>query len=396
MTYTNDLKLVNEMFTKGKTEAFYFFLNHKEELKDWRFIGCEPFGKNEIAKNIQTKTLENNTYLINFFKYPYLYFIESKTLEKEMAYYYLDSSVSLDTQILSYMERFLLENQNAIPNGFFKTIDYLLTNKINVDPFEYLFENKADWERNEEKIEKTWYTYEIFKTADINTWQKEKVLKSNKSSKEILSTTHENKRKLEQFLEKTNDFRENIFDICYALLLEMCLVELRNPKKSSENKLKIFLEYTHSVLGFLPHREIIIAKEYFEKGHNLAFFKKINTQMKQPLKVIKNMAWDLTHLRNIERKTLSFTLDDVYFIPCLLTMDKALAEIASLCSFRMVAINQKKRQMVVCYDEIKKLNHPELYIKWFNEEMFQKRKPIKKIKDEILTLESQILELMKE
>lgn len=313
-----ELYLINAIFESSVMDSFKIYFENKEVLKNWKFIGCTSITENKIRNIICTKEVYNNYWLINFFKYKYLYFIEYKAALKDTIHCFIDYSVSMDTQILSYLKRFVFNSKENIPGNFYEVLNYLITNDVNVDPFEYLYENVNNIDSHLNDITMTLYAYEVFKSLNKDYWISNYLLISNLKHSEIISTVNSEIRELKTVFKNIKEQMNIMFNLIYICLLKMIIIELYYSHKSWYFKLDKFLEYLNDIIGVMAHREIILAKEYFIKGHNLRFFKRINKNMKQPFDIIRNMTWDLYHLHNIERNNLIFTNDDVYFIPCLL------------------------------------------------------------------------------
>ncbi len=386
--------LINDIFRAGVIEAFDIYSENKELLKDWMFIGCDNKGINHIRKVILTKEIANNFWLINFFKYPYIYFIEYRTFLKDKVAYFIDYSVSMDTQILSYMKRYIFNAKENIPKGFNEVLNYLILNDINVDPFEYLYENYKDIDEHINDVKMTLYAYEIFKNTNKDYWLSSSLLMANKKHSEIMNTIEWEIREYKKGYPSIRNYQEKVYNVTYICLLEMVIIELKYKAKTWHFKLNLYLKYLNDILGVMVHREIIIAQEYFKKGQNLRFFKKISKDMKKPFTIIKNMTWDLYHIHNIERNKLLFVLDDAYYIPCLLTYDFGLAEITKLCNIKKMAINTKTRQIIINYVEMDEIRSNEKFSKWFTDEAFFKRKPIENIDEEIKRLEQELINVL--
>lgn len=73
-----ELYLINAIFGADILESFEIYFENKEILKYWRFIGCTNITQNKIKNIIHTKEVYNSYWLINLFKYKYIYFIEYK------------------------------------------------------------------------------------------------------------------------------------------------------------------------------------------------------------------------------------------------------------------------------------------------------------------------------
>lgn len=389
-----EFDLINKICGADIYEGFLIYKENREILKDWMFIGCDSNNINQMKKIIHTQRLYDECFLLNFFKYIYIYVIDYRTTLQDKILFFLDYSVSLDTQILSYIKRYLFNPKENIPKNFLKVLNYLILNNINVDPFEYLYENYDDFNSRSNDILMTLYAYEVFKNLNVSYWKSNYLLTTDLTHKEIIKKVNEEIDILKDTFNNIKEYRDKCYNLTYICLLKMIIIELTYSRRKWEFKLDLFLRYLNYEVGLMVHREIIIAKEYFYKGHNLGFFKKINKNMKEPIKIIKNMAWDLFHIRNIERNKMAFSSNNIYFVPCFLTYDKNLAEIVRLCSIKKMAINETKRSIVVCYDEMEEIRRNELFNKWFTDESFNKRQVITDLESEVKKLEQELLKII--
>lgn len=141
--------------------------------------------------------------------------------------------------------------------------------------------------------------------------------------------------------------------------------------------------------------ELILAKRYFEKGQAYSFFGKVQKGRNDVLKIIRNMTWDIMHLRTLE---IDFTINPVNAsdvnIPYFFTYDKRLLEVKECYELSSIAINDRTGERFPFYkynDEIKK------YILRYSTvgERISRRKRIEQIaiSDIIHKLESEINEL---
>lgn len=386
--------LINEILSSDYLEAFRLYKANRELLKNWKFFGCDPNFINHFPNFLLSNNFFDEAWLINFFKYDYYYFLEYKTTQTIRANYCYDYSISLDTQFLSYLKRYCFCSKETLSTSFYKILDYLIQNDINVDPFEYIYENEELWNNNKQDIYMTLYAYEVFKNIDKKEWKTSKIMFSNLSFSEINKRVNESVQQIPKIIKLYHNTINVIYQRTYSCLLEMIILQLTYPKKSWEFKFDLFLKFLNNTMGIMMQREIIIAKNYFRTRNRLRFFKKINKNMKDPIKIVKNMAWDLTHIRNIERNKLLFTFQDAYYIPCILTYDAGLAEIIELCKIKSIAFNVLSRDLIIVYYESLELAADQKFAYWFSEEAKNKRKPINDVETLIVCQEHKILEIV--
>ena len=122
--------------------------------------------------------------------------------------------------------------------------------------------------------------------------------------------------------------------------------------------MRMLRDFMNDEVCRILHPELILAKRYFEKGQKYSFFGKIQKGRDDLIKNIKNMTWDLLHLRTLE---IDFTINPVNAsdvnIPYFFTYDKRLLEVKECYELSSIAINDRTGERVPFYkynDEIKK------------------------------------------
>jgi len=137
----------------------------------------------------------------------------------------------------------------------------------------------------------------------------------------------------------------------YACLLKMAAIQLKAPGNPPSKKMAAFAEFCHSTLSTMPAREITVAKAYFQRGKKYKFFNKVQKNNDNIIKVMRNMAWDMWHVRQLEQSFAQNPSDAArYFFPALLTFDQGLIEIMDLYRLKACAYNVKTCQPLPVFD----------------------------------------------
>ncbi len=152
----------------------------------------------------------------------------------------------------------------------------------------------------------------------------------------------------------------------------MILIQLSNSKKTVDEKMESFLEFCHLKISKISLRECIIALEYFKNGQKLRFFGKIQKGNNNLVRDIRNMAWDLYHISDLERRMSDFNEDynEKFYLPAFLTFDKRLIEITELYSLNAIAFSKKGELLpAVNIDRlINSISIQNIFGKYFSEE----------------------------
>ena len=266
----------------------------------------------------------------------------------------IDYSISLDTNALSYLLPFLDSKTTRLPADFGEVFTFIADPCTNVDSIPYRMENLQNLTscpKADNSIYLRLRAYEILRTLDPASVANGKP-HSYLTDAELEKCAQE---QMASLYESKNDARlmENIrlnHEAMYCLLLKMCLIQLKRPNMSTKNKILQFLEFCDIDLATIYSREIMLARHYFVRGQDMNFFKKIMIGGRDPLENLRNMAWDLWHVRQLEISTTIRPIAGArYFIPALLTFDKGLIEVIDLCPFRAIAYDERFREPHIVY-----------------------------------------------
>ena len=164
-----------------------------------------------------------------------------------------------------------------------------LNNKIDI------LMNTKNSEENIEEVRKTIFSFE--KIYDEKASDK----KCAKNTEKIINT-------YKRIRDKGTFAPLRLYPLLYAVLMEMCIIQIEHPNYSVDNKMKLLCTFMNNEVCRILYPELILAKQYFEKGQGYSFFGKIQKGRNDLLKTIHNMTWDLLHLRTLE---IDFTVNPI-------------------------------------------------------------------------------------
>ena len=245
--------------------------------------------------------------------------------------------VSFDTQTVSYIERYY-KNGTVPYEGFESVIRLLEGGGIGVDHIPYTLENLLFDLRQKDSVEQTLFAYEMMIGENAGN---EKVCK--KQARDIVS-----------MYEKV-DFEfpfgvKEQYKMIYLSLLKMSQIQLAHKNLSPQNKLKIFVEFMTDKLYRIMQPELNLAKLYFVKGSRCGFFGKIHTDNKSILQQLRNMTWDLMHLRFMNYSGMLFNAKKGdALIPYFFTYDKRLQDIRDCYNLQALAVNPYSYSIIPAY-----------------------------------------------
>lgn len=245
--------------------------------------------------------------------------------------------VSFDTQTVSYIERYY-KNGSVTYNGFESVIQLLKGEKIGVDYIPYTIENLLFDTIRKSSVEQTLFAYEMMcgESTGNETICRER-------AQAITSMYEEGKLKFAIEL-KTQ------YQMIYLSLLKMSQIQLEHSKMPVEKKLQVFIDFIVTKLYRMLQPEINLAKVYFTMGSSCGFFGKIHIGNKNILKQLKNMTWDLMHLRFMDYSSMFFNVQKGdALIPFFFTYDKRLLDIRECYNLQALAINPYNYSTIPLY-----------------------------------------------
>jgi len=112
-----------------------------------------------------------------------------------------------------------------------------------------------------------------------------------------------------------------------------------------------FAEFCHATLSSMAAREIAVTKAYFQQGQKHRFFYRIQKNKENILDILRNMARDMWHVRQLEQSFAQKPSNTArYFFPALLTFDRGLIEIMDLYWLKACAYNIKVGRPLPVFD----------------------------------------------
>ena len=312
-------------------DMFDFYLLNRSVLKDWTFIVSTKEPNNMDLYDGLEKISGIRERLFTPFSNGRVSIINDRILQRCLSN---DDSrartfrcVSFDTQTVSYIERYYKKGTVSY-EGFETVIQLLKSGDLGVDHIPYTIENLMFDLSRKDSVERTLFAYEMLVGENAGTekvcWEQARAIVSMYEKEEF---------------EFPFEIKEQ-YKMIYLSLLKMSQIQLEHQKESVEKKLKIFVEFITTKLYRMMQPEINLAKVYFSKGSNCGFFGKIHKGNKNVLEQLKNMTWDLMHLRFMDYSSMMFdATEGDALIPYFFTYDKRLQDIRECYSLQALAIN---------------------------------------------------------
>lgn len=338
---------INEMFyCTSLKEHLLCFQQYHEELKDCNFI---VFSESEGTKlpDVMCTNYDREFGIINI-GCTNQYYAMNQEICKEMlcegkSSYCIDICIDVDTQAISYLKD-IFHKYKEIPQieKRKELIDFLSLKNIDYSCNPYLIENAC---KEENKIDcySNIISFMLFKSfnydeyiatgkACYNVLEEEIYLDTDRLYKDMFSG---------RFVEAYQDIYK-MQKALYALLLKAIYIEFSNSKRSGKNKIMDLFDFINLELGFIPERELEICYYYFmHHEKTVKFFKKVQKNSNDLFKTVNSMAWDLIHIRVIEKEYAFKPTDEVKFaIHVLLTYDQGLKDVLKINQIEQIALYQ--------------------------------------------------------
>lgn len=342
---TNEQRnLIYEIATADSLQdSFSIFSCFQDKLENCKFIFASTKGADPgLSVNFDFK---GGSAIRSLFNSDKVLVLDKETLHemtRGKATFQVDYSISLDTQALSYLEPYAKNNTSKLPNDFKDIFECIARDDVFVDPMPYIHENYSNLSdyKSVEAVFNKIKAYEVLRTIDKSALRNESIVKSCRTESELLKLAQEQVARMFSDLSVPGFIKQisASFNYQYACLLKMIVIQLANPKRAAYKKLFEYLDFCHKEVSVIGLRELVIASEFFERGQDFLFFGKVQKNKKDILKIIKGMAWDLYHVRQLEKMvTIRPNNSARYYFPSLLTCDKRLVEVIGLYPLKCCA-----------------------------------------------------------
>lgn len=259
---------------------------------------------------------------------------------------YISYDVGMETQIVSYISRFIdgTLNKNLISVVEPLQIKRTLPVEINMDA--YVFENCGiDKKVDDIEWENVWHAFYFYNLTMMDEVAAKKHAKF--STKEV-----------EAFIEKeimADKYIEQ-YRLCYCFLLKIVLLYFDN--RPIKNKLLELINFENDDICTTDMMFINIAEAFWKQGTKISFFSKVQKGKKDILKVLKNMAWDLFHWVHA---SLNFNhspnFDSDISIPLIYSIDRRFLELTQYTKIDCIAIDNQRKKSFPHHNEDVKNNY---------------------------------------
>jgi len=338
-------------------EAYKLFKIFAPLLTDYKFAFASSLGP--LPGFAVNRNFSAGTAVRSLFRSERVFVLDAETVEEMEnggSSFPIDYSISLDTNAMSYLEPHITGRRSGgIPQDFGEVFAFIARPDVYVDPLPYFTENlfKLEDSKKPESIYDNLIAYEALRTIDAEWLKRNGEVRSTLTGSELATLAQDHMSRMYFDLGNKSGMRglARRYQYGYACLLKMTAIQLKAPGAAQSRKMAAFVEFCHSTLSSMAAREIAVAKAYFHQGQKHRFFHKIQKNRDNILDIIRNMAWDMWHVRQLEQSFAQNPSDTArYFFPALLTFDRGLIEIMDLYWLKACAYNVKARRPLPVFD----------------------------------------------
>jgi len=352
------LEIVRRIVSAGDVGAAYeAYAIAKGALADYRFVFAAASGS--ATGNAVNRSFAGGAVVRSLFGSNQVLVLDPQTFE-EMKHgrstFPIDYSISLDTMMASYLAPLARGEDAKLHSGFREVLQFMAREDVWVDPVPYLLENQGRGQlssKDHERIFDTLTGYEILRSVDQDWLRSAGEVRSILSGAELMTRAQQTMAGMLMDTENPGLSRALKFkhDYLYVNLLQIALIQLTHRTWTPLRRLHAYLDFCHTELATINVREGILARQFFERGQDFRFFRRVQLGRPNVIAELKNMAWDLFHVRYLETRMGHVEADRArYFFPAILTQDKGLVEVLDIGALRAIAYNGNSWETVPIYD----------------------------------------------
>ena len=332
MGYTNaEIRemAIDKVCGASNEERMAIFNQYLEYLNNVDFIYVDLQRGKDIISNVINMFSVMRGEISSVFYTNKLMMLNTDLFSKKAEGVYLNYDIGLDTQIVSYIERYIngsLDEAN-IPIVLPLRINRTIASEINIDAYvsenciiskEFDFKNRIS----------IWSVFYFLNTPMMS--EEEAKINADDSTNQIIQFV--------KYARMANLYKER-YDYIYCMLLKIVLLNFEKSK--IREKLIELLRFQNEVTCTGDMGFVNIGLAYWEQGTKLRFFGKVQKGKKNILNILRNMAWDIFHWM---QKALNFKVDPqksaCINIPMFYSVDSRFLELSKIIKLKAVAVDK--------------------------------------------------------
>lgn len=357
--YMEEAYLINLMAESDHDKKLKIYIENIDLLHHYQIIHVdEKHGKDNVKPMSDILSIDRK-YLFSPFYSDRLYIINEKFVlgNPHIRYFY---DILLDTQIVSYINRKDKETNELIKDIVTK-VGKNRKVKSSASIGLYLTENCLFSNQISEKVLeniKSFFDY-LYLNHSKYEWL------AKRRAKEAVKKIIKNQEKM--FNNPFNERMKQQYMMIYILLMKVCIISL--DKKETKKKVIDLLDFQSNHLKAIDIGITEVAIAYFRLKQKIAFFGKIQKGRTDLIDTVKNMSWDLFHLR-YQNLSTSFphVKDADVTLSLMCSIDKRLLEVRKYMRLKMLAFDKRNFNFFPFYenDELRKMLSKDEVTRYFS------------------------------
>ena len=265
-----------------------------------------------------------------------------------------ERNITFDTNVISYFKN--QANGKKLNIDFSPIVEFLSNQeRVQFDYMPFIVENYLSENYTVENLIKEIDAIERFLSIGFNQKYRDKY------ASQLVSMLQTPELKLEL---------RSIYNSIYARLMAIVWVRLKYIKFPIDKQFEKLCEIFGNELHDYAIPELSMAYDFYNSSERTAkFFKKIQPNAPDLIDKIKNMSWDLFHIRSSMRQCIVKQEGSDLLVPYIATYDDGLSKILEYYQLDALAVCTRTKEMFPYY--ITNKVPEKLRMKYFNDTMFK-------------------------
>ncbi|WP_047286520.1 hypothetical protein [Pseudomonas protegens] len=302
--------------------------------------------------------MDGNEFIIPIIQGPRAFFVSAKTavqgaLQAGRSDLLLDYSLSFDSNFAERLRRLINQKTASADQDLARVKSVLMLKannpRVQFDILPFLYEN-VRFSRDDASNERPIDTLVAFRTLDYLDWERYRNTEELHFNGESIRTLKARLRPAaERFVCDLHTNEDFLRHEASALATEALLLRLAGlwhvPNRDVKTIFGKLIDYCVSDLGFIPMTDLSLIWKGIATKQPAGFFGPITGRSHKMLEDIKGMAWDISHLRLLERMAAQYSYD-AFYIPFFVSLDAKWRALLHLNPIRFMLFDDNTRRML--------------------------------------------------
>lgn len=302
--------------------------------------------------------MDGNEYIIPVIQGPRAFFVSAKTavqgaLQAGRSEILLDYSLSFDSNFAERLRRLVNQKTASGDQDLARVKSVLMLKacnpRVQFDVLPFLYEN-VRFSRDDLSNERPVDTLVAFRALDYLDWEHYRTTAELRFNGGPIHSLKERLRPAaEQFVGELHANEDFLRHEASALATEALLLKLAGlwhvPNRDVKTIFGKLIDFCVSDLGFIPMTDLRLIWKGIATKQPAGFFGPITGRSHSMLEDVKGMAWDLSHLRLLERMAAQNSFG-AFYIPFFVSLDTKWRALLRLNPIRFMLFDDQTRRML--------------------------------------------------